>query len=249
MANIQQDDMDPNPKISYNGFQKFRYPTIRRVENEGGSLYLSQPSHNMVDVFCSALHNGKPPALCKLLDLNTPRFFFRSSFPERPIYDFYIERSWQHLRVASESIALSYHIHHDGLWQLLAADRSNHSSINSMDWMEHCTDEQDTELGQLRRCAELAEFFLNIFMWNPQELEKADVHCYITTREGRRMKIEEFDTSSTNDVNVARVGSEVTKANAEAMVKITSELAEITEALRKTSEELSASKKRKRGDD
>ncbi|KAI9647398.1 hypothetical protein NHQ30_003783 [Ciborinia camelliae] len=234
MSGAEKVDLDLNPRpFFYKASQSLRCPTIFRSKSpidETNVLTLPAPRHNMVDAIASTLNYWKPSALQKLLDLSTPRFFF--GFSSSTFKEFYIERSWQHVQVGvpalvyGRGIGLSYHIHDDGLWQLLAATNTNEYD------KPHCTDAKDDEfmLKSSETC--VAEVLLKDFPFDP-EAEKFRFRCYIITKEGRRIQIEDFDTIDSK----------------KGTIKITCELTEIKEMLQKTLEELGASKKRKRGND
>ncbi|ESZ96240.1 hypothetical protein SBOR_3398 [Sclerotinia borealis F-4128] len=245
MSSIQKDDLVLNAIPSGNVSQTSRYPHILMPESSkgGDSWELPKPSHTAVDVIVSAINFWKPSALQKLLDLSTPRFFWSATsccWSDDGFSTLYIERSWQHIRVASDLVGLSYHIHNDGIWQLLAAHMDKGRYTN------HCSDESDKEIVKLQQYEKsLAEDISNYFPWNPRESEKYYFLSYIITKEGRRIDSDEFDTTA-SDITATQEDSEAAKANTEAMVKITSELAEIKQTLRKMLEESGALKKRKR---
>lgn len=101
----------------------------------------------------------------------------------------------------------------------------------------------------------LADQVIDIFHWDFKDSGDLKLTCHIMTKEGQRITINEKETITSNKAPT-KVNTEPSttpqltssKTNNEVPANITSELAEIKETLRVALEELSASKKRKRGE-
>ncbi|KAF7959941.1 hypothetical protein EAE96_001544 [Botrytis aclada] len=152
---------------------------------------------NTADVIVSAIELWKPSALLKLLDLNVSQFHWSISTYDM---EFCVKRSWRFLRVTLGKRGLSYHIHDDGKWQLLGSERMDREEVCTQEdhhkenWHNfHITNDDRILAGRLSR----------YLPWNQERLKEFVFECYITTKDGYWIDIDELDPA----------GGDVTAAN------------------------------------